>query len=173
MACIITNGIARNCDFAVGGIKGSIWIANSEDITALAYSTAGQITGATMASGTTFYEFQPELQTAGLTQSLNAGQVSKFVSQVLVFSLASLTQAKVETLNSLALGTTQVVFESNDGSVYWVGDDGSNLKCTALEVVTGATDTDNAMATVTLTASNKGYAPTVAPALLASLGITI
>lgn len=168
MSCLIDAGISRACDFSVGGIKSGIWIVNDADVTGVTYGTNGQITGATAG---TFYEFQPELQSAGFTQSLNAGQVSKFVSQVLVFSVAALTQAKVEILNTLALGSVQCVFQANDGNWYWMADNGSSAKSTALEVVSGTADADDAMATITLTASNKGYAPTVDEDILAGLGI--
>jgi hypothetical protein len=171
MACLITNGVQRTCDFAIGGIKSSIWLANLEDFTPK-YSTTGEITGSTMTgTGKTFYEYEQELQSASLTQSLNAGAVSRFISQVLVLSMASLTQAKVETLNTLALTPVVAVFQANDGNWYWVGDNGSGLKTTALEVTSGMADADPASATVTMTASNKGYAPTVKASALTALGI--
>ena len=170
MGCLITNGIQRACDFAVGGIK-KVYLANEVDITTLAVDSTGQITGATMASGTTFYEFQPELNSGSLTQSLQAGQVSRFVQQVLAFSVASLSQAKINTLDDLSLTTLVAIIESNDGNWYFVGDDGSGLKASALEVLTGAADTDDAVATVTLTGSNKGYAPVILEAALTEFGI--
>ena len=171
MGCLITNGISRACDFAVGGIKGSIYILNDEDVTEVAYDATGQVTGVTLTSGSTVYEFQVELNSGSLTQSLQAGQVSRFVSQVLVMSFASLTQAKIETLNDLSLTTMQAIIQSNDGNWYMIAENGSGLKATALEVMTGAADTDDAVATLTLTGSNKGYAPTVAAGVLTALGI--
>ena len=173
MACLVSNGIARDCSFAVGGIKGSIWLANESDISAIAYDATGQITGVTMAStGATFYEYQPELQSASFVQSLQTGNVSRFVQQTLAFSVASLTQAKVETLNDLSLTTLVAIFEANDGNWYFAGDNGSALKASALEVTTGVKDADDAIATVTLMGSNKGYAPTISAAALAALGIS-
>lgn len=172
MACLISNGIARTCDFAVGGVKGSVWLANEADVTAVAYATTGQVTGVTMASGSTFYEYQPELQSASFVQSLQTGNVSRFVQQTLAFSVASLTQAKVETLNDLSLTTLVAIFEANDGNWYYAGDNGSALKASALDVTTGVKDADDAIATVTLMGSNKGYAPTISAAALTALGIS-
>lgn len=172
MACLITNGISRTCDFAVGGIKSSIWLGNAGDFTP-SYDTTGQITGVTVASGATFYEYQQELQSASLTQSLQAGTVSRFVSQVLTFAIASLTQAKIESLNTLSLAPMVAILQANDGNVYWIGDNGSSLKATALEVVTGAADADPATATITLTGANKGYAVTVSDSVLTTLGIIL
>lgn len=171
MGCLITNGISRACDFAVGGIKGSLYLLNDDDVSAVTYDATGQVTGVTMTSGSTVYEFQVELNSGSLTQSLQAGQVSRFVQQVLVMSFASLTQAKIETLNDLSLTTMRAIIESNDGNWYMVGDNGSALKATALEVTTGAADTDDAVATLTLTGSNKGYAPTISADALTALGI--
>ena len=172
MACLIVNGIQRECKFVVGGIKSSIWLANAEDFQAL-YDETGQITGATLTStGSTFYEFQQELNSASLVQSLVAGQISKFITQTLMFSVGSLTQAKVTTLNDLALTEMIAIFKANDGNWYWVGDNGSSLKATSLEVTTGAADTDDAAATVTLAGGNMGYAPIVSEAALTALGIS-
>ena len=171
MGCLITNGISRACDFAVGGIKGSIYILNDEDVTTVAYDATGQVTGVTLTTGSTVYEFQVELNSGSLTQSLQAGQVSRFVAQNLVMSFASLSQAKISTLNDLSLTTMRAIIQSNDGNWYFVGDNGSGLKASALEVTTGAADTDDAVATLTLTGSNKGYAPTVHADVLTALGI--
>ena len=173
MACLITNGVSRTCDFAVGGIKSSVWLANFEDFTPKYAPLTGQITGTTMVgTGKTFYEYQQELQSASLTQSLNAGAVSRFISQVLVLSMASLTQAKIETLNTLALTPVVAILQANDGNWYWVGDNGSGLKATATEITSGMADADPASATVTLTAANKGYCPTVSAGALSTLNIS-
>jgi hypothetical protein len=172
MSCLITNGISRTCDFAIGGIKSDIWLANEADFT-FKYSTTGQVTGTTMVgTGKTFYAFQQELESASLTQSLQAGSVSRFVSQVLVLSLANLTQANIETINTLSLTKMIAIFEANDGNWYAVGDSGSGLKASALEVTTGMKDADPATATVTMTGANKGYAPTVSAGTLSALNIS-
>ena len=168
MGCLISNGITRSCDWAIGGIKSSIWLANAEDFTAL-YASTGQVTGATVATGATFYEFQQEPQSASLTQSLAVGTL--FVAQTATFALAGLTQAKIQTLNTLALSQVMVIAKANDGNYYWIGDNGSSLK-PAVEVTTGVADADAANAVITLTGSNKGFAPVVAVSALAALGIS-
>ena len=170
MSCLISNGIARACDFTVGGLSGSVWLANLADLGTITYDTDGQITGVT--SGATWYEYQPELNSASLTQSLQAGQVSRFVQQTLVFSVAALTQAKIKTLDDLSLTTLVAVVKGNDGNWYFVGDSGSALKASSLEVTSGAADTDDAVATVTLQGSNKGHAPTIDSTILAGMGIS-
>ena len=170
MSCLISNGIARACDFTVGGLQGSVWLSNLSDLGTISYDTDGQVTGVT--SGATWYEFQPELNSASLTQSLQAGQVSRFVQQTLVFSVAALTQAKIKTLDDLALTTLVGIVKGNDGNWYFAGDNGSALKSSALEQTSGAADTDDAVATVTLQGSNKGYAPTIDSTILAAMGIS-
>ena len=169
MSCLISNGIARACDFTVGGLQGSVWLTNLADVGTISYDVDGQITGVT--SGATWYEFQPELNSASLTQSLQAGQVSRFIQQTMVFSVAALTQAKIKTLDDLALTTLVGIVKGNDGNWYFAGDNGSALKSTALEQTSGAADTDDAVATVTLQGSNKGYAPTIDSTILAAMGI--
>lgn len=172
MSCLISNGISRACDFAVGGIQGSVWLANLEDVDTITYDADGSISGITLTSGTTFYEYQPELNSASLAQSLQAGQVSRFVQQTLAFSVASLTQAKIATIDDLSLSSMVAVFKSNDGNWYMAGDNGSGLKASSLETTTGAADTDDAIATITLQGSNKGHAPTVDSSILDALGIS-
>jgi hypothetical protein len=167
--CLISNGISRACDFSVGGVKGGVWLANEADLGTISYDTDGQITGVT--TGATWYEYQPELNSASFTQSLQAGQVSRFVQQTLAFSVASLTQAKIKTLDDLSLTTLVAIFQGNDGNWYFAGNDGSALKASALEVTTGAADTDDNIATVTLQGSNKGHAPTIDSDILAGMGI--
>lgn len=172
MSCLISNGIARACDFAVGGVKGSVWLANSTSVGTVTYDTDGQVTGVTSGStALTWYEYQPELNSASFTQSLQAGQVSRFVQQTLAFSVAALTQAKISTLDDLSLTTIVAIFQGNDGNWYFAGDNGSFLKASALEQTSGAADTDDAVATVTLQGSNKGFAPTVDSDILAAMGI--
>lgn len=172
MSCLISNGIARACDFTVGGLQGSVWLTNLADLGDIGYDVDGQITGITGSTGSTWYEYQPELNSASLTQSLQAGQVSRFIQQTLVFSVAALTQAKIKTLDDLALTTLVAIVKGNDGNWYFAGDDGSALKASALEVTSGASDTDDAVATVTLQGSNKGHAPTIDDTILAALGIS-
>ena len=170
MSCLISNGIARSCNFTVGGLQGGVWLANLADLGDISYDVDGQVTGVT--SGGTWYEYQPELNSASLTQSLQAGQVSRFVQQTLAFSVAALTQAKIKTLDDLALTTLVGIVKGNDGLWYFVGDNGSALKASALEVTSGAADTDDAVATITLQGSNKGHAPSVDESILAGMGIT-
>jgi len=170
MSCLISNGIARACDFTVGGLQGSVWLTNLSDLGTISYDTDGQITGVT--SGATWYEYQPELNSASLTQSLQAGQVSRFVQQTLVFSVASLTQAKIKTLDDISLTTMVAIVKGNDGLWYFVGDNGSAIKASALEVTSGAADTDDAVATITLQGSNKGHAPSIDSTILAAMGIS-
>jgi hypothetical protein len=171
MGCLVINGIQRNCDFSVAGIKSSIWIGNDEDWI-FKYDATGEVTGYTSGStGATFYEYQQELESASLVETLQAGAVTRFISQAVVFSLAGMTQAKIESLNTLALTKVVVILQKNDGNWYVVGDKGSGLKASAEEINSGMKDADSAIATVTLTGSNKGYAPTVSATVLANLGI--
>lgn len=172
MSCLLSNGVSRTCDYTVGGIDGSVWIANKDDVESMAYDTDGQVSGVTMVSGASWYEFQPELSSASLAQSLQTGQVSRFVQQTVVFSIASLTQAKIKTLDDLSLSTMVVIMKGNDGNWYFVGDNGSGLKANAVEQTSGAADTDDAIVTATLQGSNKGYAPTVDSSILSGLGIS-
>ena len=166
MACIISNGIARECDFAVGGID-KVYLANKDDVESVAYGSDGSVTGITLTSGATWYEYQPELNSASLTQSLQVGNVSRYVQQTLVFSVASLNQEKVSTLDDLSLTTLVASIRANDGNWYLIGDKGSGLKASAVEVTTGAAESDDAVATVTIQGGNKGYAPIVTDGVIA------
>jgi hypothetical protein len=170
MSCLISNGIARSCEFTVGGLSGSVWLANMSELGEITYDVDGQITGVT--TGATWYEYQPELNSASLAQSLQAGQVSRFIQQTVTYSVAALNQEKIKTLDDLSLTTLVAIVKGNDGNWYFVGDNGSGLKSTALEVTSGAADTDDAIATITLQGSNKGHAPTIDSTILADMGIS-
>jgi YD repeat-containing protein len=75
MSCFITQGVSLNeCADSIGGIK-KVYIAGgigTEDggITAFTYDADDQITGSTVASGTTLYGFEVKRNTSSLTQTI-------------------------------------------------------------------------------------------------------
>lgn len=173
MACLLSNGVQRECDFSVGGLKSSVWLANLEDIESVDQDADGVITGiTTVTTGDTFYEFQQEIESASLTQELQTGNISRFVQQTLQLSIASLTQAKIETLNTLALGTVVGIVQDSNGNWLYVGHDGSGLTSNSLSQNTGAAATDDNVSTISLQGSNRGFAPTIDDTILSGIGIS-
>ena len=57
MSCLLSAGVTRSCGFQFGGLK-KVYLANFEEVSAVAHDATGQITGVTMTStGATWYEF--------------------------------------------------------------------------------------------------------------------
>lgn len=96
MSCIISNGTKRTCEFSAGGLK-SIYLANYDEVSEVGYDATGMVTGFTMTSGSTFYNFDFLKDTASYTQELTVGTGNKFYTQNVNFNLSSASEI-VDTL---------------------------------------------------------------------------
>jgi len=168
MSCLFTAGITRDCGYSFGGLK-KIYLANESDIVSVNRDVTNQITGITMGTGGTFYEFEFEPQTGQKLEELQAGNVSKFVLQTLKFQLANITLAKKEVLEDLAIATTVAIIEDEAGLYWYFGELGRGLLTTVLSIDSGTKDADDAVATINLAGGNRGYATTVDSSIIAAL----
>ena len=57
MACLISSGITRSCGYSFGGLQ-LVYLANASEVSSVGKDSDGQITGVTMATGATFYQFE-------------------------------------------------------------------------------------------------------------------
>lgn len=85
--CYIVQGISLACDVSTGGIK-KVYILGGSDtaaVTGYTYDADGAITGATSATGSTFFEFQLKRDTSSLSQTISKSyeNSSLFFEQVL------------------------------------------------------------------------------------------
>lgn len=168
MSCLISAGITRDCGYNFGGLQ-NIYLANASEVTAVAKDADNQITGITMASGATFYAFEFEPETGQKLEELQSGNVSKFILQTLNLQLANITQAKKEVLEDLGVSDIVAIMQTQDDLYWYFGELGRGLKATVLSIDSGTADADNAVATITLTGGNRGYANTVDDTIIAGL----
>lgn len=169
MACLFTAGITRDCGYNFGGLQ-KIYLANASEVESIGNDpSTSQITGITMATGATFYEFEFEPETGQKLEELQAGNVSKFVLQTLNLQLANITQTKKEVLEDLGVSDVIAIMQTQD-DLYWLfGELGRGLKATTLSIDSGTADADNAVATISLAGGNRGYANTVDSSIIDGL----
>lgn len=170
MSCLLSAGVTRDCGFQFGGLK-KVYLANFEEVQAVAHDVDGMITGITMvSSGATWYSFEYEPNTAQKLEELQAGAVSRFVNQTLNMQLANVTQAKKAVLESLANATLAVILQTQDDLYWYFGEPtkSAGLRATVLSIDSGTAQADDAAVTVTLVGGNLGYADTVEAAVVAA-----
>jgi len=162
MSCLLSAGITRTCGFQFGGLK-TVLLANFEEVSGVTKGTDNEITGITMTSGATWYEFEYEPNTAQKLEELQAGAVSRFVNQTLNMKIANLTQAKKELVEELANATLSVILQTQD-DLYWMYAEptlSAGLRATVLSIDSGTAQADDAAVTITLVGGNLGYANSV------------
>ena len=168
MSCLITAGITRDCGYNFGGLQ-LIYLANATEVTAIEKDADNQITGITMASGATFYQFEFEPETGEKLEELQSGNVSKFILQTLNFQLANITQVKKNVLEDLGVGDIVAIMQTQDDTYWYYGELGRGLKAGTLNIDSGTADADDAVATIALVGSNRGYSNTVLADIIAGL----
>ena len=171
MSCLLSAGVTRDCGFQFGGLK-KVYLANYEEVSAVAQDSDGQITGITMSStGATWYSFDYEPDTAQKLEELQVGAVSRFVNQTLNMQLANITQVKKNVLESLANATLSVILQTQDDLYWFFGEPtkSAGLRATVLSIDSGTAQADDATTTITLVGGNLGYANTVEAAVVAAL----
>ena len=169
MACLINAGIVRDCGFAFGGLQ-KVYLANKADVASILHDTVTQeITGITMATGGTFYEYEFEPETGQALQELQAGNVSRFILQTLNLSLAGMNQAKKAVLEDVANADMVAIYQ-DQADVYWFyGEKGRGLRAATLSPDSGTSDADDNLVAISLAGGNAGFADTVDSTIIAGL----
>ena len=169
MACLINAGITRECGFSVGGVQ-KIYLANKADVSSVDHDgTTNEITGVTMTTGGTFYQYEAEPETMQALQELTVGAVSRFVNQTLNMSLAGITQAKKVVLEDMANADMVAIYEDQSGIYWFFGENGRGLRAITLNPDTGAADSDDNLVTISLAGGSTSYADTVSESIIAGL----
>lgn len=162
MGCLLTAGVTKDCAHAFGGLK-EVYIGNFTELSGVTYSAEGQITGLTMTTGATAFEFEFVKDTAQALEELVENGASSFINQTINLQLNGLTQAKKEVLDTLSLATVFVIVKKTD-DVYWIYGEptqSAGLEATALTIDTGTAQGDTQAASVTLVGASLRYASTV------------
>ena len=168
MSCLINAGITRDCGFSFGGLQ-TILLANKSDVSSVAHETDGTISGITMASGATFYEYEFEPQTGQALQELTVGTVSRFVNQTLNLSLAGMTQAKKAVLEDMANADMVAIYQDQAGTYWFYGENGRGLRAVTINPDSGTADADDNLVAISLAGGSTGYADTVDSTIIAGL----
>lgn len=170
MSCLLTAGVTKDCAHAFGGLK-EVYIGNFSELESVDYAVTGEITGFTMTSGTTAFQFEFVKDTAQTLEELVENGASSFINQTINLQLNGMTQAKKEVLDTLSLATVFVIAKKTD-DVYWVYGEPSQsagLEATALTIDTGTAQGDTQAASVTLVGASLRYASTATDAAVASI----
>jgi len=117
--CNLTDGYVLGCS-SIGGVE-KVWIGELEDIVGYSASTNGTITGIT--SGFTVYEFQQDIEHAGLTQAGNfdRNNGTVFYESTLSIKLIGLDATARQRLVELGRAPLIAVVLSNAGDYYLCG----------------------------------------------------
>jgi hypothetical protein len=162
MGCLINAGVLKECAHNFGGLK-ELYLGNFADVTDVAYNTVGNITGITMSSGSTIYQFDFVKDTGQVLEELQKAGASSFINQTLNFQLNAITLAKKTVLDDLSLSTMFAIVKKADNSYWFYGepDKSAGLEATALTIDSGTAQADAAGATITLVGASLAYATTV------------
>jgi hypothetical protein len=159
MGCLLTGGITKECAHTFGGLK-ELLIGNFDDIDEVTYDVDGSISGITMISGATTYEFEFVKDTAQALEELVENGASSYINQTINLQLGGINQEKKIVLEELSLGKFFVIVKKSD-DLYWMYGEPKNsagLEATALTIDTGTAQSDVSSASVTLVGASLGYA---------------
>jgi len=162
MGCLINAGVLKECSHNFGGNK-ELFLGNFQDVSDVVYDVDGNITGVTMASGTTIYKFEFVKDTAQVLEELQKAGASSFINQTLNFQLNAITLAKKTILDDLSLSTLFAIVKKADNSYWFYGEPAKSagLEPTVLSIDSGAAQSDAAGATITLVGASLAYATTI------------
>ena len=126
MSCYISSGIQLGCSDGIGSLK-SIYIVGGAtgDVSAVSKDADGAITGSTVASGTTIYQFQVKRNTSSLVQEVqkNFENGSIFFNQTVVAVFYKYDQDKRNLLKILSQNDAiQMIAVDQNDVQYWLGE---------------------------------------------------
>ena len=126
MSCYISSGVQLGCSDGIGGIK-TIYIVGGAtgDVSAVATTTSGAITGTTISTGTTIYQFQLKRNTSSLvqnvTKSFENGTI--YFEQVLTAVFYKYDQDKRNQVKILSQNDAiQMIAVDQNDVQYWLGE---------------------------------------------------
>lgn len=168
MACNITSGFSQSCEYRLGGVS-DLWLQNSATLTAVTTSSTGQVTGATLQSGS-WLKYEVVKNSSSFNEEEQFGDVARFWNQTLSFSVATTGNAQLDRNQAelLGLGKLVAIVKSRQGDYFLAGYP-NPLEASAGLAGTGQAETDTNGFTFTFLASQTGLAPTVGSAVYSVL----
>lgn len=171
MSCLLTAGVAKDCAHSFGGLKGTLKIGNFTELESVAYDTEGNITGVTMTTGATVYDFEFVKDTAQALEELVENGASSYINQTINLQLNNINLEKKKVLDTLSLATVFVIAQKTDDNYWLYGEPtkSAGLEATTLTIDTGTAQSDVSSASVTLVGASLNYAPTISESAVDSL----
>lgn len=170
MSCLLTAGISKECAHAFGGIK-ELKIGNFDELSAVSYDADDNITGVTLASGATLYEFEFVKDTAQALEELVENGASSYINQTINAQFNGITQAKKKVLDTLSLANVFAIVKKTDDSYWFFAEPtkSAGLEATALTIDTGTAQGDVSSASITLVGASLEYASTIDSSVVEAL----
>jgi len=172
MACVLTAGMAEECDDSLGGIKAGQFLIGQLDTVDASTVVAGEVTVLTQVALTNFYRYWMKKETANaVVTSTKDPMTGTFVSETVVTAMIQkLTAAKNVEFKLLAGKPLVIIYQDQNGVWSCAGlTNGAELLSQAAQ--TGQTLNDQNGYTLTFTA-REGHLPyTVDPTVVAGLTI--
>lgn len=149
-ASLTLAGLCRDCDANVGGIQ-VVYITTSNSVSGISYDSGNtKITGITLSSGASFYEYQFRKNTGSMTSTLNVtddGNTYVSTELSLVFGKMQ-TRSRIE-MNALSLSDLFVIVKDANGK-YWALGTEDPVTASGGAGETGTNRTDPNRYTITL-----------------------
>ena len=162
MGCLLTAGITKDCGHSFGGLK-EVLIGNFDELSSLDYAADGSITGVTMVTGATAYEFEFVKDTAQAIEELQKSGAASSINQTINLQLNGITQAKNAILDALSVATLFVIVKKSDNNYWFFGEPtkSSGLEATVVSIDSGTAQTDASAMTITMSGASLEYASMV------------
>lgn len=172
MACVLTAGMAEECDDSLGGIKAGQFLIGQLDTVETSTVVAGEVTVLTQVALTNFYRYWMKKETANaVVTSTKDPMTGTFVSETVVTAMIQkLTAAKNVEFKLLAGKPLVIIYQDQNGVWSCAGlTNGAELLSQTAQ--TGQTLNDQNGYTLTFTA-REGHLPyTVDPTVIDGLTI--
>lgn len=162
------------CQSNLGGIT-KIYLANSEDVSAVTIGTASTlsdegITAITMVSGKTFQEFTVKKNTSNFTSTLNVSDNgASYVSTVISYLMPHMEASKRAAMQALMLAEAIAIVKDSNGHFWMIGDTNNPLTNTGGTGESGTAKGDSNQYQIELTAETTEWPYEVEASVISSV----
>ncbi len=169
MACVsFTGGISNDCSNNMGGIT-KLYITDFANITTLT-SSAGTVSAITMATGSVFYQFAFNRNSAAFTEdlvkSVEAG--SSLFEQTITVKIPRREVAKRNTLALLTMRDVAVIIKDSNG-LYWLPGEIEGMYLSEQKSTSGTAKADGSSYDLTLKGFEVSQCSSVPSAVVAGI----
>lgn len=167
MACLIISGASKSCEYSFGGLD-TITLGNYSELSSVAKDSNGVVTGITMTSGATMFNYQFENETGSFLNEYQVSNGNKWFNQTVNFTLAGLDQTRMDLMETLGLAKVFAICKDKRGKAFLLGNYGG-LEVSTLTSNSGAAQGDANGMTISLLGASLEISPEVDPTIIAGL----